>query len=91
MPGYDVTDTPAAIPGTSADTIYRLQNTGGHRRIYYDIQPVGSPPSRDSQHRNILKFAESEYVSHGAGDAIFVWGSEIGATFVCTLNELAGS
>lgn len=90
MAGHNVSDTPTALAGTVADTVYRLQNTGGHRRIYYDIAAADSPPDRDSIHRNVLTFAAHEFVSHAAGEAIYVWGSESGAVFPCTLNELAG-
>ena len=90
MPGHPVTDEPTALAGTAAGTVYRLGHSGGHSRLYYEIAPDGSPPAAGSEGRDVLLYAQSEYVSHRAGQAIYVWGSTPGATFQCTLNELAG-
>ena len=90
MAGQLVTDTPELLKNTVADTVYRLSNTGGHSRLYFEIAAVVSPPDKDSATRDLLFFGAKEFVSHGAGQAIFVWGSVAGAKLPCTYNVLAG-
>ena len=89
LPKFPVTDTPQALPGTVANTVYWLQNSGGMPRLFFDIVATGSPPDPADGPLGVLRYADREFVSHAAGEAIFVW-ADVPGPINCSFVETAG-
>ena len=87
------TPTPAALPGTAADTMYSIQNQGEDLLFVAAAAAVPADPMADATPKIIVpSYSSNEagtvQISHPSGEAIYLWSRHLGPDIRCGWDEV---